>query len=215
MNLFKNFELTQLHPGTTERDIIDLCQEARTIEAHSVCINSSYVALAKQLLEGSNVKIVSTVGFPFGTTDTLSKIHEAKKAIENGANEIDMVINLGLFKSKNYVSVLKDVIDVKLAIGSIPLKVIIEISELNKNEVIKACQICLDAKVDYIKTSTGFSKGGATLTVVKILKKSVKNRIKICAFDGINDEESASKYMDIGVDRIGITSAFKADEVAA
>ncbi|RED49252.1 deoxyribose-phosphate aldolase [Seonamhaeicola aphaedonensis] len=215
MNLFKIFELTQLHPRTSERDIIDLCQEAVALEAHSVCINSSYVALAKQLLEGSDVKLVSTVGFPFGTTDTLTKIHEAKTAIENGADEIDMVINLGLFKSKNYVSVLRDVTDVKLAIGSIPLKVIIEISELNKNEVLKACQICLDAKVDYIKTSTGFSKGGATLTVVKILKKSVKNRIKICAFDGIYDEETASKYLDIGVDRIGINSDFKASEVAA
>lgn len=215
MNIFENFEFTQLPPNTTERDIINLCHKAKEQEVYSVCINSSYIALARQLLEDSDVKIVSTIGFPFGATDTISKIHEAKTAIKNGAEEIDMVINLGLFKSKNYVSVLRDISDVKMAIGDVPLKVILETSELNKNEVIKACQICIDANVDYIKTSSGFSKNGATLTVVKMIKKTVKNRIKICAFDGIDDEETAFKYLDLGVDRIGITSQFRIKQVAA
>lgn len=215
MNIFQFIEFTQLHPKTTERDIIDLCHEARENEAHSVCVNSCYIPLVKQLLDASTVKIASTIGFPFGTADTASKIHEAKTAINNGAQEIDMVINFGYLKSKNYVSVLKDITDVKLAIGDIPLKVILEISELNKNEIIKACQICLDANVDYIKTSSGFTKNGATLTVVKIIKKTIKNRIKICAFDGINDEETAHKYLEVGVNRVGVPSEFKTHRLSA
>lgn len=209
MNIYQQIEFTQLSPNTTERDIIDFCLEAKKREVSSVCVNSCNVPLAKQLLHGSNVKITSTIGFPFGTSDTLSKIHEAKMAIKNGANEIDMVINIGLLKSKNYVSVLKDISDVKLAIGNTPLKVIIEISELNKNEIIKACQICMDANVDYIKTSSGFTKSGATLTVVKIIKKTVKNYLKICASGGIKDLESANKYLDIGVTKIGTRTEFK------
>ncbi|WP_248722707.1 deoxyribose-phosphate aldolase [Seonamhaeicola sp. ML3] len=215
MNIFQVIEFTQLHPKTTERDIIDLCNEARDHEAHSVCVNSCFVPLVKQLLTGSDVKIASTIGFPFGATDTDSKIHEAKTAIKNGANEIDMVINLGYLKSKNYVSVLKDITDVKLAIGDTPLKVILEISELNKNEVIKACQICLDANVDFIKTSSGFTKNGATLTVVKIIKKTVKNQIKICAFDGIDDIETADKYLEVGVNRVGVPIGFRVHRLSA
>ncbi|WP_299551407.1 deoxyribose-phosphate aldolase [Seonamhaeicola sp.] len=213
MNIFQHIEFTQLNPNTTERDIIDLCLHAKERQVHSVCVNSSYVALSSELLKDSHVKICSVVGFPFGATATASKIHEAETAVKNGAHEIDMVLNLGLLKSRNYVSVLKDISDVKLAIGSIPLKVILEVSELNKNEILKACQICMDARVDYVKTSTGFSKGGATLTAVKIIKKTLRSSIKICAFDGINDEETASKYLDAGVKRIGVTLEFKTNEI--
>ena len=120
--------------------------------------------------------------------------------------EIDMVINIGLLRSKNYVAVFKDLSDVKIAIGKIPLKVILEISELSKNEIVKACEICVDAKVDFIKTSTGFSKGGATLTAVKIIKKIVRNKAKIKASGGIKDIETAVKYIDAGADRIGTSS---------
>lgn len=215
MNLFKHIEFTQLNPKTTERDIIDFCLEAKKQDANAVCVNSCYVPLAKELLENSNIKIASTVAFPFGAANTSTKIKEAKTAINNGANEIDMVINIGLLKSKNYVSVLKDISDVKLAIGEVPLKVILEISELNKNEIIKACQICLDANVDYIKTSTGFSKGGATFTVVKIIKKTVKNYVKICASGGITDSDTANKFLDIGVDRISTNTTFKISAISA
>ena len=117
-----------------------------------------------------------------------------------------MVINIGFLKSKNHVAVLKDISDVKMAIGRIPLKVILEISELSKNEIVKACEICLDAKVDFIKTSTGFSKSGATLTAVKIIKKTVRDRAKIKASGGIKDLETAQKYIDAGVSRIGTSS---------
>jgi len=114
-----------------------------------------------------------------------------------------MVMNLGVFKSKNYVEVFKDIKDVKTAIGRTPLKVIIEISELSKNGIVKASEICLDAKVDFVKTSTGFTKSGATLTAVKIIRKTVRNNCKIKASGGISDYETARKYIDIGVERIG------------
>jgi deoxyribose-phosphate aldolase len=206
MNINAYIDHTLLKPTTTERDIIDLCNEAKRFQFYSVCVNSSYIPLAKQLLSKSSVKICSVVGFPLGAMSTASKVFEAQKAVHDGADEIDMVINIGFLKSKNHVAVLKDISDVKMAIGRIPLKVILEISELSKNEIVKACEICLDAKVDFIKTSTGFSKSGATLTAVKIIKKTVRDRAKIKASGGIKDLETAQKYIDAGVSRIGTSS---------
>lgn len=206
MNINTYIDHTLLKPTTTERDIIDLCNEAKRFQFYSVCVNSCYIPLAKQLLSKSSVKICSVVGFPLGAMSTASKVFEAQKAVHDGADEIDMVINIGFLKSKNHVAVLKDISDVKMAIGRIPLKVILEISELSKNEIVKACEICLDAKVDFIKTSTGFSKSGATLTAVKIIKKTVRDRAKIKASGGIKDLETAQKYIDAGVSRIGTSS---------
>ena len=209
MNISNYIDYTLLKSSTTEREIIDLCNEAKKNSFYSICISSCYVALAKQLLEDSNVKVCTVVGFPLGSMSTPSKVFESEKAIEDGADEIDMVINLGYLKSRNYVSVLKDISDVKLAIGKTPLKVIIEISELNKNEIIKASEICLDAKADFIKTSTGFSKSGATLTAVKIIKKTIRNKAKIKASGGIVDFDTALKYIDAGADRIGTSTVIK------
>jgi deoxyribose-phosphate aldolase len=197
---------TALKSSTTERDIIDLCNEAKKYQFYAVCVSSCYVPLAKQLLSKSSVKICSVVGFPLGSMSTDAKAFEAKQAVLDGANEIDMVINIGFLKSKNYVAVLKDISDVKIAIGKTPLKVILEISELSKNEIIKACEICLDANADFIKTSTGFSKSGATLTAVKIMKKTVRNQAKIKASGGIKDYETVKKYIDAGASRIGTSS---------
>jgi deoxyribose-phosphate aldolase len=206
MKINKYIDHTALKPTTTERDIIDLCNEAKEHQFYSVCVSSCYVPLAKQLVTKSAVKVCSVVGFPHGNMSTEAKVSEAIQAVSDGADEIDMVINIGLMNSKNFVAVFKDVSDVKIAIGRIPLKVILEISELSKNEIIKACEICLDAKVEFIKTSTGFSKGGATLTAVKIIKKTVKNHAKIKASGGIKDYETVKKYIDAGADRIGTSS---------
>ena len=207
MKINKYIEHTLLKPTASEKDITKLCKEAKQYDFYSVCINSYYVPLAKELLKMSSVKIVSVIGFPLGAMSTESKIFEAKNAIENGADEIDMVINLGALKSKNYIEVYKDLSEIKLAIGlRTPLKVIIEISELSKNEIVKASEICLDAKIDFIKTSTGFSKSGATLTAVKIIKKIVKSKAKIKASGGINTNELAQKYINAGADRIGTSS---------
>lgn len=203
MNISKNIDYTLLESTASERDIIQLCENAKTQNYHSVCINSCYVALSKQILNNSNVKISTVIGFPLGGMSTKAKVYEAKQAIADGAEEIGMVINLGYLKSKNYVSVLKDISDVKFAIGDITLKVILEISELNKNEIIKTCGICLDAKADFIETSTGFSKNGATLTAVKIIKKTIKNFAKIKATGDINDYDSVLKYIEAGADIIG------------
>ncbi|MBO3098562.1 deoxyribose-phosphate aldolase [Gelidibacter pelagius] len=217
MTINQFIDHTLLKPSTTERQIIDLCNEAKKYEFYAVCVNSSYVALAKQLLSKTSVKVATVVGFPLGAMATEAKVFEAKNAINEGADEIDMVINIGFLRSKNYVAVFKDISDVKNAIGKIPLKVIIEISELSKNEIVKICEICLDAKVDFIKTSTGFSKSGATLTAVKIIKKIVRDQAKIKASGGIKDRETALKYIDAGADRIGTSSgvAMMTDKIAS
>lgn len=216
MKINQYIDHTLLKSNATEREIIELCNQAKKYEFYAVCVNSSYVPLAKQLLSKTSVKVVTVVGFPLGAMSTDAKVFEAKNAVNEGADEIDMVINLGFLRSKNYVAVFKDIADVKTAIGKIPLKVILEISELSKNEIVKICEICLDAKVDYIKTSTGFSKSGATLTAVKIIKKLVKDQTKIKASGGIRDLETALKYIDAGADRIGTSSgvAMMADKIA-
>ncbi|WP_242131847.1 deoxyribose-phosphate aldolase [Aestuariivivens marinum] len=211
MNIFKHIDYSLLKSTTTEREIIDFCHDAKDNQLNSVCVNSSYVALAKQLLNNTSVKICTVVGFPLGAMSTEAKVYEAQKAIKDGADEIDMVMNLGYLKSKNYVSVLKDITDVKLAIGTVPLKVVLEISELNKNEIIKACEICLDTNIDYIKTSSGFTKSGATLTCIKMIKKTVKNRIKIIASGGINSLETAKKYLETGAHRVDTSNLLKVE----
>ncbi len=203
MNINSYIDHTLLSATATERDIIEHCNAAKKHGFYSVCINSCYVSLAKQLLKNSKVKICTVIGFPLGACSTETKVFEAKQALEMGASEIDMVMNLGFFKSKNYLEVLKDIREVKKAIGRTPLKVIIEISELSKNGVVKASEICVDAQVDFIKTSTGFTKNGATLTAAKIIRKTVRDNCKIKASGGIHDYETARKYIDIGVERIG------------
>ncbi|OIQ29027.1 MAG: deoxyribose-phosphate aldolase [Bacteroidetes bacterium MedPE-SWsnd-G2] len=206
MNLNQYIDHTLLKASATEGEILELCKEANAYDFKTVCVNSCYVSLAKQSLENSKVGVCTVIGFPLGAMSTEAKVYEAKKAKQDGADEIDMVINLGFLKSKNYVAVYKDISDVKRAIGKTTLKVILEISELSKNEIVRACEICVDANADFVKTSTGFAKGGATLTAVKIMKKTVKDQAKIKASGGIRTLESAKKYIDAGVERIGTSS---------
>ncbi|ARV08162.1 deoxyribose-phosphate aldolase [Winogradskyella sp. PC-19] len=206
MELNAYIDHTLLKPTATEKEIINLCNEAITYNFRTVCVNSCYIPIAKQVLKETPVGICTVVSFPLGAMSTKAKIFEAQEAIEQGATEIDMVMNIGFLKSRNYVAVLKDINDIKIAIGSTPLKVILEISELSKNEIVKACEICIDAKVDYVKTSTGFSSSGATLTAVKIMKKTVKGHAKIKASGGIRNYATAMKYIEAGVERIGTSS---------
>ncbi|MEM1003286.1 MAG: deoxyribose-phosphate aldolase [Bacteroidota bacterium] len=206
MELNRYIDHTLLKPTASDRDIIRLCGEAKSYKFYSVCVNSCYVPLAKEALKETTVKVCTVVGFPLGAMSTEAKVFEAIKAVEQGADEIDMVINIGFLKSNNYVAVLKDISAVKNAIGTTPLKVILEISDLSKNEIVKASEICVDAQADFVKTSTGFSSSGATLTAVKIIKKTVKNRAKIKASGGIRDYETALKYIEVGVSRLGTSS---------
>ncbi|WP_179019939.1 deoxyribose-phosphate aldolase [Winogradskyella forsetii] len=206
MELNRYIDHTLLSASATESEILKLCEEAIKYNFYSVCVNSSFVPIAKEALGRSEVKICSVVGFPLGAMSTEAKIFEAKNAIDQGATEIDMVMNIGRLKSKNHVAVLKDISAVKRAIGLTTLKVILEISELSKNEIVKACEICIDAKADFVKTSTGFSKSGATLTAVKIMRKTVKDKLKVKASGGIRDMETALKYIEVGSDRIGASA---------
>ncbi|MFV0541695.1 MAG: deoxyribose-phosphate aldolase [Aestuariibaculum sp.] len=207
MDISKYIDYTLLSPTSTEHDIINLCINAVKNEYHAVCINSSHVSLAKKNLKDKSTKIATVVGFPLGATSTEAKIFEAKKAIENGAHEIEMVVNLGYLKSENYESVLQDIKAVKEIIKETPLKVIIEISELSKTEIVQCCEICLIAQAEYIKTSSGFSKKGATFSAIKIIKKTIKNKAKIIASGNIRDLKTAEKYIKAGVHRV----SFEAD----
>jgi len=206
MELNRYIDHTLLSASATESDILKLCEEALKYNFYSVCVNSSYVYLAKQAIGRSNIKVCAVVGFPLGAMSTEAKVFEAKNAIDQGATEIDMVMNIGRLKSKNHLAVLKDISAVKRAIGLTTLKVILEISELSKNEIVKACEICIDAKADFVKTSTGFSKSGATLTAIKIMRKTVRNQLKVKASGGIRDVETALKYIEVGADRIGASA---------
>jgi len=197
---------TLLKPSATTADIIKLCNEAKQYNFFSVCVNSCFVPLAHKTLEKSPVSVCSVVGFPLGAMSTESKAFEAKTAIENGADEIDMVINIGLLKSGDFGAVTADITTVKKTIGSKVLKVILETSSLTQDEIIKACEICVVAKADFVKTSTGFGSGGATMEAIKIMKETVKNRAKLKASGGIRDFETAKLFIDLGVHRLGVSS---------
>jgi deoxyribose-phosphate aldolase len=197
---------TLLNPDATLSQIHNLCQEAIAYKFATVCINSSFVKEAAKMLVNSDVKVCTVVGFPLGASSTHAKVEEAKQAIADGASEIDMVIHQGQLKSKDYAYVETDIRAVKNAIGSHTLKVILEVCNLNNEEIAIASQLSEIAGADYIKTSTGFGNGGATVEAVKIMKANVSEHIKIKASGGIRDAETAKTYIDLGVSRIGASA---------
>ena len=164
---------TALTAEKTEQDILKLCDEAIQYGFYSVCINSGYIPLAKEKLTGSNVKICTVVGFPLGANLSSVKAFETQEAIKTGAGEIDMVINVGLIKSNKWDAVKDDIQAVLTACHGVPLKVILETCLLTKEEIVKACEICKALGVAFVKTSTGFNKGGATVEDVALMKKKV------------------------------------------
>ena len=205
----KFIDHTLLKPTATATDIKNLCKEAIDNDFFAVCVNSCYVELAKKELKNSGVKVCSVVGFPLGAIHTDAKAFEAKLAIDNGADEVDMVINLGLIKSQNWEMVQKDIEMVKNAIGNKVLKVILETSYLNEEEITKVCEIAVLAQADYLKTSTGFASNGATEEDVRLMKKAVNNQAKIKASGGIRDLSTALTFIKLGVTRIGTSSGVK------
>lgn len=206
MSLENYIDHTLLKPTATDQDIITLCSEAKKFHFFGVCIHGCHVPLAKKELKGAPVSIVAVIGFPLGAMSTTAKIGEARDCIGNGAHEIDMVLNIGWLKSKKYGLVLKEITEIKQAIGTAILKVIIETCYLTKEEKLKACELSIQGKADYVKTSTGFGPEGASYDDVALLKKNVGNRIKIKASGGIKNAEMALKYIDLGAARIGTTS---------
>lgn len=209
MNLeSKLFDHTILKPDASKDAVIKICNEALEYNFASVCVNQCRVKLVSELLKGSDVKTCAVVGFPLGATSGKVKAYEAQCAIEDGATEIDMVINIGALKDKEYELVLDDIKAVRNVCepGKITLKVIIETCLLTDDEKIKACELSLEAKADFVKTSTGFSTGGATTDDVALMRKVVGDYAYVKASGGIRDKETALKMVNAGADRLG-TSA--------
>ncbi|QEN06147.1 deoxyribose-phosphate aldolase [Thiospirochaeta perfilievii] len=206
MELNRYIDHTVLKAVTTPDDIKKLCKEATQYKFYSVCVNGCYVELAKKELEGSDVKVAAVVGFPLGAMDSSSKINEAKNCINNGANEIDMVLNVGFMKSGMYKEVEQEIRDIKKSIGTNVLKVILETCYLTKDEIREACRLSVSAGADFVKTSTGFGTNGATFEDVEIMKSIVEGKAQIKASGGVRDLETATKYIDMGVTRLGTSS---------
>ena len=209
MGLNKYIDHTILKATASSADVQKLCEEAIEHEFYSVCVNGCYVADAKHLLQGTDVKVAAVVGFPLGAMTTASKVFEAKEAIENGASEIDMVINVAKLKDGEFDYVENEIRLIKEAIGNNVLKVIIETCYLTDEEKVKACELSLVAKADFVKTSTGFGTGGATYEDVKLMKSVVGNNAKVKASGGVRDKETAQKYVDLGAERLGTSSGIE------
>ena len=214
MELNKYIDHTLLKPEATKEQITKLCQEARQYDFASVCVNTCYVPLAKQLLVGSDVKVCCVVGFPLGAMDTVSKAFEAKTAVENGAQEVDMVINIGALKDKDYDYVTKDIAAVVEASQPAIVKVIIEACLLTDEEKVEACKCSMNAKAEFVKTSTGFSTHGATPEDVALMKKTVGNVCKVKAAGGVRSYDDAMKMIEAGADRLGCSAGIKVMEEA-
>lgn len=206
MELNKYIDHTVLKATTTIEDIKVLCAEAKEYKFFSVCVNGAYVELAKKELEGSDVKVAAVIGFPLGAMTQEAKVFEAKECIANGASEIDMVINVGLMKSGEYEKVGAEIKAIKDAIGTNVLKVILETCYLTDAEKRKACELSVAANADFVKTSTGFGTGGATVEDVALMKEVVGDKAQIKASGGVRDFETAKRYIDMGVTRLGTSS---------
>jgi deoxyribose-phosphate aldolase len=199
---------TMLKPEATDEQIIKVCREARENKFASVCINPSYVKLAREQLKSSGVKVCTVIGFPLGANDTRVKAYEAKIAIEYGANEVDMVINVGKLKAKDYEYVKNDIkAVVNEAKGKALAKVIIETCLLTDEEKVKVCKLAMEAGADFVKTSTGFNKGGATFEDVKLMYETVAPKLKVKASGGIRTTEDAIKMIEAGASRIGASAS--------
>lgn len=202
----KLFDHTILKADATKDAVKKICDEAKEYGFMSVCVNSFYTAYVAEQLKGTGVKTCTVVGFPLGQMSTRAKAAETAIAVEDGAEEIDMVINVGALKDKLYDVVLTDIKEVKKACGNAMLKVIIETCLLTDEEKIKACELAKEAEADYVKTSTGFSVAGARTEDVALMRKTVGNEMGVKASGGIRDRETAMAMVNAGASRLG-TSA--------
>ncbi|MGQ7461488.1 deoxyribose-phosphate aldolase [Streptococcus suis] len=206
MKLNKYIDHTILKPETTKEQVDQILVEAKEYDFASVCVNPTWVAYADQELKDSDVKVCTVIGFPLGANTPALKAFETKDAIENGADEIDMVINIGALKSKNYDLVLEDIQAVVDASGDKLVKVIIETCLLTDEEKVKACQLSKEAGADFVKTSTGFSTGGATVEDVALMRKTVGPDMGVKASGGARSYEDAIAFIEAGASRIGASS---------
>lgn len=209
MNIAKYIDHTILKPIAQRKDIEQLCLEAKEHNFASVCVNPCWVSYASKLLEGSSVKVCTVIGFPLGANDSKVKAFEAKTAIEQGAGEVDMVINIGALKAGEYDLVKSDIAAVRAASQGKVLKVIIETSYLTNEEKQKVCQICAECGADFVKTSTGFSQSGATAEDVALMAKAAGPKVKVKASGGIRTREDALKMIEAGASRLGTSAGVK------
>ena len=206
MKLNKYIDHTLLKPDASQEQIMNLIEEATEHDFASVCVNPTWVAFAAQALKGTDVKVCTVIGFPLGANTPEVKAFEAEDAIQNGADEIDMVINIGALKSQDYELVEKDIRAVVEAAKGTLVKVIIETCLLTEDEKVKACQIAQKAGADFVKTSTGFSTGGATVADVALLRKTVGPNMGVKASGGARSYEDALAFIKAGATRIGASS---------
>ncbi|HEM4482577.1 TPA: deoxyribose-phosphate aldolase [Streptococcus suis] len=206
MKLNKYIDHTILKPETTQEQVEKILVEAKEYDFASVCVNPTWVALAAESLKDSDVKVCTVIGFPLGANTPAVKAFETKDAISNGADEIDMVINIGALKTGNYDLVLEDIKAVVEASGDKLVKVIIEACLLTDDEKVKACQLSQEAGADYVKTSTGFSTGGATVADVALMRKTVGPDMGVKASGGARSYEDAIAFIEAGASRIGASS---------
>ncbi|MCI6157053.1 MAG: deoxyribose-phosphate aldolase [Peptoniphilaceae bacterium] len=210
MEINRMIDHTILKPEATEDQIRKLCEEAKEYHFYSCCVNGEYTALVHSLLEGSNVKTCTVVGFPLGAMSTRAKVAETEIALEDGADEIDMVIAVGQLKAGNYDYVKNEIAALKKACGpDRVLKVIIETCLLTDDEKRKACELAVEAGADYVKTSTGFSTGGATVHDVRLMKETVKDHALVKASGGIHTAEEAQAMVEAGASRIGASAGVR------
>ncbi len=202
----KLFDHTILKADATRKMVERVCREAREHHFMSVCVNSYYTGFVADELQGSDVRVCTVVGFPLGQMSTKAKAAETRIAVEDGADEIDMVINVGALKGGDDAVVFEDIRAVRKACEGKVLKVIIETCLLNEEEKVRACRLAMEAKADFVKTSTGFSTGGATKEDVALMRKTVGDTMGVKASGGIRDKEKAVEMLEAGVDRLG-TSA--------
>lgn len=202
----KYIDHTLLKADATRKDIEKLCAEAKQYDFASVCVNTYWVPLCASELKDSNVSVCCVVGFPLGAMSTQAKAFETRQAVKDGADEIDMVINIGELKNGNDEAVLHDIEAVVQAEEGAVVKVILENCLLEKEEIVRACKLCMEAKADFVKTSTGFSTGGAVLEDVRLMKETVAGKCKVKAAGGIRSKADMDAMIEAGADRIG-TSA--------
>lgn len=202
---------TLLKPEAQEQDIRRLCAEARQYGFASVCVNPSWVRTCADLLEGASSKVCTVIGFPLGSNTSDTKVFEAMRAAVDGAREFDMVIDIGRLRQGDAMAVRSDIAAVAKAVSSVGpdalLKVILEICLLDTNQIRLACELCVDAGAHYVKTSTGFSSGGATVEAVRLMRQVVGSGIGVKASGGIRDTDSARAMLEAGANRIGASAS--------
>ena len=204
MKLSKYIDHTLLKMDATKDDIKKLCEEAIQYDFKSVCVNPCWISYCKQLLKNSDVLVCCVIGFPLGSCTTSSKVSQVKDAIAQGVDEIDMVLNVGFVKSKMNDEVLEELLQIRAAC-SVTLKLILETCLLSDEEIIRVCELAKKAKMDFVKTSTGFSSGGASIHAIRLMKQVVEDSMGIKASGGIRDFTFACDLIDKGVSRLGVS----------